>query len=235
MRNSWALVVGVALFALASACSSSDGAAPDGGNKDAALVDGPTVDGPTVDGPRSDGLTADLPVPADSAISPDINPSKCFELSLDPSIPLAIDGTFDKASPRWQRPHDDPAVCPATALLPQGKALVPLVVYAFCNKDSKPHTFDFEMLAQKGPNGELPLDDPYLILYDGQGIPVDPLKCRAVNDDIPNALTSKDSEITGIEVPAGGAITVVGTTVTFSPQDNTGQGYYILVVTANDP
>lgn len=229
--RSWSILAsGILAVALTGGCSSSDGVSPDGGNRDAARADAPLADLA-----RSDGASADLQGSTDAVASPDLNPGKCFELSLDPDLPLAIDGAFDKASPRWRRPHDDPPVCPATALLPQGKALVPLVVYAFCNKDSKPHTFDFEMLAQKGPGGEAPLDDPYLILYDGQGIPADPLKCKAVNDDIPDALTSKDSEITSVEVPAGGAITVVGTTVTFSPQDSTGQGYYILVVTVNDP
>ena len=54
-------------------------------------------------------------------------------------------------------------------------------------------------------------------------------------DDIPEALNVKDSEILDVTVPAGGAITVVGTTFTFDPNDGTGTGYYILVVTNADP
>lgn len=159
---------------------------------------------------------------------------ECFAFSDDVDMPLAIDGTFDASSPTWRRPHDDPAVCPATALLPDGAAEVPHVVYAFCNDDSVSHIYDFEMIAQDGPGGEEPLDDPYLILYQGVGIPADPLQCVAVNDDIPEALEVKDSEILGVTVPAGGAITMVGTTFTFDPNDGTGMGYYILVVTNAD-
>lgn len=216
----------LSVMLLAAACSSSDGdpPRPDATPHDALAPDLKGVP----DSAKPDGPPVDL-------ASPDSGPLTCFDFSLDPNMPLAIDGTFTKTSKRWRRPHDDPPVCPATALLPAGKATVPFVVYAFCNNDSKAHTFDFEMLTQQGPKGEPALDDPYLILYSGQGIPKDPLQCLAANDDIPGALTAKDSEITGINVPPGGAITVVGTTVTFSPQDLTGQGYYILVVTVNDP
>ncbi|RLB54843.1 MAG: hypothetical protein DRI90_19915 [Deltaproteobacteria bacterium] len=159
---------------------------------------------------------------------------ECFNFSDDPDIPLALDGTFVASSPTWKRPHDDPPVCPATALLPDSAAEVPQVVYAFCNLDSVPHTYDFEMLAQDGPNDEPPLDDPYLVLYQGIGIASDPLQCLAVNDDIPDAMTVKDSEILGVTVPAGGAVTMVGTTFTFDPGDGTGMGYYVLVVTNAD-
>jgi hypothetical protein len=160
---------------------------------------------------------------------------ECFDFSNDSDIPLAIDGTLVASSPTWKRPHDDPEVCPATALLPDTAAEVPHVVYAFCNNDSVPHTYDFEMLAQDGPNSEPALDDPYLFLYEGVGINSDPLQCLAVNDDIPMALDAKDSEILGVTVPAGGAITMVGTTFTFDPGDGTGTGYYILVATNADP
>ncbi len=214
------------------ACSSSNGGDPDAGRVDAAPQDARAQDGNMSDS-APDSATTDGP--QSDLAQPDLGPLKCFGFSLDPNIPLAIDGTFTKTSPLWRRPHDEPPVCPATVLLPPTKATVPFVVYAFCNKDTKAHTFDFEMLSQAGPKGEPALDDPYLFLYSGQGIPADPLQCLAVNDDIPNALTSKDSEITGVSVPPGGAITVVGTTVTFSPKDTTGQGYYILVVTVNDP
>jgi hypothetical protein len=159
---------------------------------------------------------------------------ECFDFSDDPADPLALDGTFEASSATWKRPHDETPVCPATALLPDTAAEVPYVVYAFCNPDSAPHTYDFEMLASEGPSGETPLDDPYLFLYQGIGIPADPLQCLAVNDDIPEALTVKDSEILGVQVPAGGAITMVGTTYTFDPSDGTGMGYYILVVTNAD-
>lgn len=217
----------VTLVSLAPLFScSDDGAAPDVTVWDARSGEASTPDGPSWDVARPD---AAVDVATDGA------QLQCFELSLDPSVPLAIDGVFDASSALWRRPHDDPPICPATALTPAGKADVPFVAYAFCNRDTAPHTFDFEMLAQTGPQGEPPLDDPYLFLYSGQGIPADPLQCLAVNDDIPDALDAKDSEITGITVAPGGAITMVGTTYTFDPTDGTGTGYYILVVTVNDP
>jgi hypothetical protein len=154
----------------------------------------------------------------------------CFELSLDPNVPLAIDGVFDAKTPLWRRPNDDPPVCPAKTLLP-ATTMVPHVAYAFCNKDTKAHTFTFEMVSEVGPKSEPALDDPYLVLYSGQGIPADPLTCLAANDDIPDSINITDSEITGVSVPPGGAITMVGTTVEYNPSAGKGTGYYILVVT----
>lgn len=159
---------------------------------------------------------------------------KCFDFSNDPNLPLAIDGVFSPSSEFWRRPHDEPEVCPATALLPASAAEVPQVVYAFCNNDTKEHTYSFELLSQAGPKGEPALDDPYLVLYTGIGIPSDAKQCLAINDDIPNSLNTTDSEILDIKVPAGGAVTAVGTTVTYSPSDTTGQGYYIMVVSNTD-
>ena len=218
-RSLLTLTLSVALLA----CSSSDNPPPpDAGKVDASKVDASKVDASQADGPRADVGVADS------------GPLTCFEFSLDPNVPLAIDGTFVATSPLWRRPHDEPEVCPATALLPTDKAQVPFVAYAFCNKDSKAHTFNFEMLADTGPKGETPLDDPYLVLYDGQQIPADAKQCKAINDNIPDTLNVNDSEILGISVPPGGAITMVGTTWTFDPTDGTGQGYYVLVVTVAD-
>lgn len=159
---------------------------------------------------------------------------ECFDFSNDPDLPLAVPSTFAAASERWRRPHDEDPVCPATALTPEGSAEVPRLVTAFCNNDTVAHTYDFEMIADSGPAGEAALDDPYLFLYQGVGVPADPLQCLAVNDDIPDALDTKDAEILGIEVPPGGAITVVSTTYTFDPTDGTGTGYAITVVTNAD-
>jgi hypothetical protein len=173
-------------------------------------------------------------VDANGTASADAAPAQCFEFSLDPDIPLAIDGTFTATSDTWRRPHDDTAVCPASALLPDTAASVPFVAFSFCNNDSVEHIFDFEMLSSDGPSGEAPLDDPYLFLYTGEGIPSNSLMCLAVNDDIPDALEAKSSEILGVTVPAGGAITMVGTTFTFAPNEDVGTGYYVLVVTSAD-
>jgi len=155
----------------------------------------------------------------------------CFDFSLDPDTPLAIDGTFVATSETWKRPDDAGEVCPAAGL---SSTDVPFVAFSFCNTDSAAHTFDFEMLTDTGPNGEAPLDDAYLVLYSGQDIPSDPLVCLAANDNIPGALTTNDSEILGITVAAGEAITVVGTAFDFVPANDVGTGYYILVVTNAD-
>lgn len=183
--------------------------------------------GEGADAAASDGGSSD-------ASSADASSQECFPFSLDPDLPLAIDGVFTADSERWRRPHDEPPRCPATSLLPESAAEVPLQTVAFCNDDSAAHTFRFELISADGPNGEQPLDDPYLILYDGVGIPGDPLACRAINDDIEGAFLTKDSEITDVTVEPGRALTAVATTFTFDPDDGTGTGYYVLAVTATD-
>lgn len=198
-----------------SSSSSSGGSA--GTGRDASPSVEPPEDGGVVDGGGDAGA-----------------PLECFDFSNDPNTPLALDGTFTTQTERWARPHDDTPVCPATALLPPSAAEVPRVVYAFCNNDAVPHKYMVEMLAQAGPKGEAALDDPYLVLYSGLGVPADAKQCLAINDDIPDSLGTKDAEITEVTVPPGGKITVVGTTVTFDPSDGTGQGYYVLVVTNVD-
>lgn len=193
------------------------------------------VESPDAGSPGSDAGGMDSGATGeDASTSPDAGMLDCFDFSDDPDLPLAIDGAFSASSPTWRRPHDDNPVCPATALLPTTAAAVPFVVYAFCNRDSVEHTYDIEWLAQDGPGGEAPLDDPYLIVYDGTGIPADALQCRAVNDDIPDAIDVSDSTLTGITVAAGGSLTVVGTTYTFDPTDGTGTGGYVMVVTNAD-
>ncbi len=212
------------------ASGGSGGTGGSGGNTGGSAGMDAGLGGSSASGGADSGATGG----SGGASGADAGTLKCFDFSNDPNIPLAIDGTFTTTSNMWKRPHDDPPVCPATALLPANAADVPQVVYAFCNNDSVEHTYSFEMLSQTGPKGEPALDDPYLFLYSGMGIPSDAKQCLAVNDDIPNTLNAVDSEILDIKVPAGGAITMVGTTVTFSPLDGTGQGYYILVVTNAD-
>lgn len=158
----------------------------------------------------------------------------CFDFSLDPNVPLALDGVFGPSSATWRRPHDEPPACPATALLPETAAPVPYVAYAFRNRDSKAHTFTFEMISQDGPSGEPPLDDPFLVLYSGNGIPSDARQCKEINDDIPDTIGVSDAEIADVHVPAGGEVTLVGTTYTYEAASNTGTGYYILVVSRTD-
>lgn len=225
--------VGAAALLIAAASCSEEDTGGDGGTAGTAGSGGTATGGGTTGtGTATGGGTATGT--ATGGAGGGGGTLECFDFSDDPGMPLAIDGTFVTTSDTWQRPHDNPEVCPATALLPDTAAEVPYVVYAFCNNDTAPHTYDFEMLAQDGTSGETPLDDPYLFLYEGVGIPADPLQCLAVNDDIPGALDAKDSEILGVTVPAGGAITVVGTTFTFDPNDGTGMGYYILVVSNVD-
>ena len=48
-----------------------------------------------------------------------------------------------------------------------------------------------------GPGGEAPLDDAYMVLYDGETLPADHTQCLLANDDIEGALDSGDSEILG--------------------------------------
>ena len=206
--------------------TTNNGATNNGATNNGATNNGATNNGATNNGATNNGAT-------NNGATNNGTPLECFELSLDPDLPLAVDGVFDATSPTWRRPHDEDEVCPASALLPETAASVPFVAYAFCNTSAQPATITFELLAQDGPNGEAPLDDPYLVLYEGNGIPSDALQCLAANDDIPEALETKDSEITSVVVPAGGAVTVVGTTYTFDPTDGTGTGYYIMVISAD--
>lgn len=170
-----------------------------------------------------------LAAPSDLAAAP----ATCFPFSNDPDDPLAIDGVFDKTTPRWQRPYDDEPVCPATALLPDSAEPVPYVMYAFCNPDTVAHHYRIEWLANDGAGSALPLDDPFLVVYPGDAIAHDARQCSAINDDIPETLNTGDAELE-VTVAAGAAIAVVGTAFTFSPTDSTGQGAYILVVTNID-
>lgn len=231
-KRAW-LVLSVSLLVACSSSGNSGGPATGGSGGASGGNSGQDAGGSS--GSSGDaGVTGGSSGSAGSADAGDAGTLECFEFSNNPNEPLALDGTFTTSSSFWKRPHDEPEVCPATSLLPANAADVPHVVYAFCNNDSVEHTYSFEMLAQQGPGGEQPLDDPYLVLYAGQGIPSDAKQCLAINDDIPNSLNATDSEILDVKVPAGGAVTMVGTTVTYDPTDGTGQGYYILVVQNTD-
>lgn len=187
---------------------------------------------PDVGGGDDTGMGEDMNGPGPDPDVVLLNPDDCYDFSTDPDVPLAIDGAFDADSPVWRRPHDDEPVCPASALLPDGSALVPYIAVKFCNTTRSDLTFNFEFLGQDGPAGEQPLEDAYLVLYNGEELPADHRQCLAVNDDIDGAIDSGDSEILGVEVAAGDAITVVGTTYTFDPTDGTGAGGFVLIVSS---
>jgi len=159
----------------------------------------------------------------------------CFELENDPDeFALALDGVFGADTQVWRRPISETEMCPADGLTPQGKALTPYVAYRFCNADTVDHLYDFELLGQEGPNAEPPLDDSVLIIYQGEDLPADQTQCLAYNDDIEGAIDAGDSEVLGLNVPAGETVIVVGTTFTYEP-DGTGNGAYILIATIADP
>ena len=204
--------------------ANNNGTANNGTANNGGTNNGATNNGATNNGTTNNGTTPEGPITV----------AECFDFSLDPDVPLAIDGVFDATSETWRRPHGDALECPASGLLPDGEPGVPYVAYAFCNTDTVPHTFDFEMVAFDGPNGEAPLDDPVLFLYDGQGVPADRLQCLAVNDDIPDAIDATDSLIEGVVVQPGQAITTVATTFQFDVANEWGTGYYVLVVTNAD-
>ena len=162
-------------------------------------------------------------------------PDDCFAFSNDVDIPLALDGVFDADSDVWRRPFSETDECPAPGLLPDTAALVPYLAVKFCNDDTVEHTYDFEFIGQEGAGGEPPLDDAYLVLYAGEDLPADHTQCLLANDNIEGAIGDVgDSEILGVTVQPGEAITVVATTFTFDPTDGTGTGAYILVVSNAD-
>lgn len=164
-----------------------------------------------------------------------IENADCFELENDPDeFALAIDGAFAADSQVWRRPLSETDSCPADGLTPADKALTPYVAFRFCNADTVDHLYDFEFTAQEGPAGEPPLDDAVLIIYEGEDLPTDHTQCLAYNDDIEGAIDAGDSEILGLNIPAGESVVVIGTTFTFDPTDGTGTGGYILVATVAD-
>lgn len=221
--KSWPFLVVVLLGLIACEAAPSSRAARDQGTADLGTDEGAA---PDLVSPASSDL-ASAPAGTDLAEPP------CFALSNDPDAPLAIDGAFTSATPRWRRPHDDEPMCPASALLPTTAAEVPYVSYVFCNRDTADHQYTIEWLAVPGPSGEAPLDDPYLVVYEGGAIPTDARQCRAVNDDIPETIDTSDAEVQ-LTVKAGQAITIVGTAYTFAASDGTGSGGYVMVVTNAD-
>jgi hypothetical protein len=158
---------------------------------------------------------------------------ECFAISLD-GEPLAIPDTFDDSTPTWRRPFDADPVCPATDILPGDPIQpVPYVAYAFCNEDTESHTLSIEMLADDDGGMETPLDDPFLVVYSGQGVPADVRQCSAINDDTPGSLGVNDAGITDLTIDAGEAITVVGTAFQWTLAGPEGRGHHIIVVTTD--
>lgn len=199
-------------------------------------------DGSTGDASTDTSITTDTSIPTDTAVTTDtgtivdgggIVVDECFPIALD-GTPLAIPDTFGDATPTWRRPFDDEPVCPATGILPGDPVQpVPYVAYAFCNEDTAPHTLSIEMLADDDGGAATPLDDPFLVVYAGQGVPADQRQCLAINDDIPDTLDVSDAEITDLTIAPGEAITVVGTAYQWTLAGPEGRGRHIVVVTTD--
>jgi len=195
--------------------TTSDSSSNDTSNEDMSASDSSTSDSSTNDMAQDN---------AEDGEAPD-----CFDFWVDEVA--AIDGVFGEDSLMWRRPYDeDELVCPAGGLLPESAGEVPYVVYSFCNNEDVDLTYDILMQATDGPDGEPPLDDPVLYLYEGIGIPDDPTACLVANDDLDALGMSSDAGIEGVVVSPGAQLTIVGTAFQYDSEDGTGEGGYVLVV-----
>lgn len=233
ITNSARLVVVLAAFALLGACDDDPvDATTDSGtqtNSDTS-DDGAANDMTTEDSTSNDMGTSDTTMgevaedTSDDGAAPD-----CFDFWVDEIA--AIDGVFGEDSLMWRRPYDEEDLaCPASGLLPESAGEVPYVAYSFCNNEDVELTYDILFQATDGVDGEPPLDDPVLYLYEGIGIPDDPTQCLVVNDDLDMMGLSSDAGVEGVTVSPGAQLTIVGTAFQYDPEDGTGAGAYILVV-----
>ena len=125
------------------------------------------------------------------------------DASIPPCSPLprqgvaeVFTGTIDMTDPTYDAPL---AFCPTplTAGLPPHRD-----TYIFCPATG-PALVSIRLEAVV-PNG---LSDPYLVVYDGVGIPPDPGICLELNDDDGNG--GNDSEISMLSIAQGQQITIV--------------------------
>ncbi len=169
----------------------------------------------------------------DAAVAPiDAMLSGCTPFSNTPESPLEFEDVFTETSELWRRPADPDDNCPAVVLLPDQQAS-PLVVHTFCNSDSVSHRYNIEMFSVEGPNGEQPLQDPFLVIYDGEEIPDDPQACRGINNTGPT-VDDNSAQLLDVEVSAGASLTIVATSFAFVPKLNAGIGGFRLVITNTD-
>ncbi|MCB9603732.1 MAG: hypothetical protein H6722_12210 [Sandaracinus sp.] len=135
-------------------------------------------------------------------------PTGCSSL---PTTTVVIEGTTSGA-PRWERPFADG--CPATSYSAAGSS-VPRTEHFFCNDGGAAGVFDFELSGA--------IDDSYLIVYDGLGIPANDFLCLASDDE---GGSDNQAAVRGLAVGAGARITVVVTGF-----GNSDWGSYQLAVT----
>lgn len=124
--------------------------------------------------------------------------SPCVPLSDER---LSITGDLSVTSYRWNRPSVGLA-CPGANVLNTG---YPYALHVFCNQSEEPRTVDIAMTAQ----APTPVDDPLLVLYDGERLPADVRQCRGFNDDDE---TSVNAVLEDVTIAPGGRVLVVATT-----------------------
>ena len=145
-------------------------------------------------GSAMDSGTAGDTGPAGDGGSGDASTPPC--LPLPPNGTSAVfNGTIETADPTYAVPI---ALCPSSLVLGDAHR----DVYTFC-APSGPAAVRIRLESVMGTNG---LFNPYLVVYDGPGIPSDTLMCKAANDDDGN---SRNSEIPMLSIAQGQQITVV--------------------------
>ena len=183
----------------------------------------PAVDGALIDAAMPvDATVADATV-ADATVTDAGNP--LTDAGIPPCMQLPasggsiIMGEIKTTGPTWNRPFVDVS-CPAGALSSVGTD-VHYDTYVFCNSGAQRLVNIFMDGVDEQP-ATLTHTDPYLVIYDGAGIPADPLQCASGNDDFDMA-AGKGAGVTNVTVTAGGTITVIATSY-----DNPDLGTYAL-------
>ena len=185
----------------------ADTGTADTGTADTGTADTGTADtGMAVDSGMADmgmavdsGTTADAGMMADTgaadAGAADASMPSCLPLPLRGAAEL-IAGTIDMSDPTYDAPL---VSCPA----PLASGVLPhRDTYTFCAPAAAASVnIRLEAVA---PNG---LADPYLVVYDGVGIPSDTLMCLSLNDDVGGG--NRNSEITILSIAQGQQITIV--------------------------
>ncbi|HJK90013.1 MAG TPA: hypothetical protein RMH85_01065 [Polyangiaceae bacterium LLY-WYZ-15_(1-7)] len=97
----------------------------------------------------------------------------------------------------WDRPYAES--CPAGSIS-SGGSDVPYATHVLCNHGLPAGTFDLELSGS--------IDDSYLVVYDGLGLPANTLACRTADDD---GAGNGQARVSGLALEEGDAVTVVVT------------------------
>ncbi|UJR85690.1 hypothetical protein [Sandaracinus amylolyticus] len=166
---------------------------------DAGTIDPTPFDAGTIDPGPIDAGTPVTPVDSGTDAgpppTPDAGPPPRPCTPLPTTGTITIDGSTSGAA-TWQRPNAAVS-CPATT---RASGAIPYAEHVLCNQGA---AGTFELVVDSGA-------DAYLVVYDGDSMPSDPLACRDGDDDSADPLLPLPL-VGGLAVPAGGRVLVVVT------------------------